>query len=155
TTAQPPATPPSPVPLSAPACTACIFPHLSLPKRGPQGTRGSSRGLHRILWGLDTGMHGQGLPVPTDPNGTPALHDATRDTVLRPWADDGSLWPALGARGRQLAVAPPRQRRGLPGDGPNTGAQQGARAGACRGTNPSRARRFWPSSPRLAMSAPP
>jgi hypothetical protein len=38
TTAQKPATTPVPVQLSAPECTAFIFSHLSMPKRGPKCT---------------------------------------------------------------------------------------------------------------------
>jgi hypothetical protein len=36
TAARKPATPPIPVQLSETECTAFIFPHLSMPKRGPQ-----------------------------------------------------------------------------------------------------------------------
>jgi hypothetical protein len=43
TTAPKPATTPIPGQLSAPACEAFIFPHLSMPKRGPKGTLGYHR----------------------------------------------------------------------------------------------------------------
>jgi hypothetical protein len=74
TTAQQPATTPIPVQLSAPAFQAFIFPHLSMPKRGPQCTLGYHRVFHLILWVLYTGMQWKGLPVPTDSQGKSAIH---------------------------------------------------------------------------------
>ena len=56
-TAQPPATPPIPVPLSAPECEALLLPHLSMPKRGPQCTLGS----HRVLNATDLVLFPEGL----------------------------------------------------------------------------------------------
>jgi hypothetical protein len=52
TTAKPPDRTPIPVPWSAPEFTACLFPPLSRPQRGPRCTLGSPRLLHLRLWGL-------------------------------------------------------------------------------------------------------
>jgi hypothetical protein len=52
TTAPKPATTPMPVQLSASEFEAGIFPHLSMPKRGPKCTLGSPRVFHLILWRL-------------------------------------------------------------------------------------------------------
>src|SRR5882724_4000922 len=77
TATQEPATTPIPVQLSEPEFTACIFPHLSRPKRGPQCTLGYHRVFHLILWVLYTGMQWKCLPVPKDTNGNPAIHYTT------------------------------------------------------------------------------
>ena len=92
TTAAQPATTPIPVHLSAPEFTAFLLPHLSLPKRGPTCTLGSYRVLHLILWVLYTGMPGQGWTVPTEAQGTPAIHATSLYTVFARWAEDGALW---------------------------------------------------------------
>src|SRR6266581_4733859 len=44
------------------------------------------------------------LPVPTDPDGKPAIHYTTIYKVFATWADDGSLWQAFVASVRHLAV---------------------------------------------------
>jgi len=44
-----PTTTPIPIQLSATAFTEFLFPHLSMPKRGPQCKLGSHRVLNRIL----------------------------------------------------------------------------------------------------------
>src|SRR5215475_3265180 len=77
-----------------------ILPHLSMPQRGPTCQRGYYWVLHLIVRGLYTGRPWQGLPVPTAPDGQPALPSTTIDTVLAPWAAAGSLWPAWVARVR-------------------------------------------------------
>lgn len=61
-TAQP-ATTPIPVQLSESEFIAFIFPHLSMPKRGPRCTLGYYRVLNLILWSLYTGMQWKCLPV--------------------------------------------------------------------------------------------
>ena len=48
-----------------------------MPKRGPKGKLGYYRVLNLIVWLLDTGMQWKGLPVPTAPDGTPAIHYTT------------------------------------------------------------------------------
>src|SRR5215470_13307645 len=97
TTAPKPATTPIPVQLSEPEFEAFLLPHLSMPKRGPKCTLGYYRVFHLILWVLSTGMQWKGLPVPSESDGTPAIHDTTVSKVLATWADDGSLWHAFVA----------------------------------------------------------
>jgi hypothetical protein len=92
TTAQQPATTPIPVQLSEPEFTAFIFPHLTMPKRGPKCQRGYHRVLNLILWVLYTGMPWKCLPVPPDVHGKPAIHDTTIDSIFAKGVDDGSLW---------------------------------------------------------------
>jgi transposase len=152
TTAQQPATTPIPVQLSEPEFTAFLLPHLSMPKRGPKGKLGYYRVFNLILWLLYTGMQWKCLPVPTDPDGKPAIHDTTVDKVFATWADDRSLWQAFVASVRPLAVEKQLDLRVLHGDGTNTVAKKGAMALASRGTNTRRARRSWPSSTIMATS---
>ena len=80
--AQQPATTPIPVQLSATEFTACILPHLSMPKRGPKGKLGYQCVLNLIVWVLYTGMQWKCLPVPKDLNGNPAIHDTTVSKVF-------------------------------------------------------------------------
>jgi hypothetical protein len=54
--AQKLATTPIPVQLSETEFTAFIFPHLSMPKRGPKCKLGYHRVFNLILWVLYTGM---------------------------------------------------------------------------------------------------
>ena len=77
TTAPKPATTPIPVQLSTPEFEAFIFPHLSMPKRGPKCKLGYYRVFNLILWVLYTGMQWKCLPVPTDAQGKPAIHDTS------------------------------------------------------------------------------
>jgi transposase len=72
-----PATTPIPVQLSNSEFTTFILPHLSMPKRGPKCKLGYHRVFNLILWVLYTGMQWKCLPVPQDPNGTPAIHYTT------------------------------------------------------------------------------
>ena len=76
-TAATPATTPIPVQLSETEFTACIFPHLPMPKRGPKCKLGYYRVFNLILWVLYTGMPWKCLPMPTDAHGNPAIHDTT------------------------------------------------------------------------------
>jgi hypothetical protein len=151
TTAPKPATTPMPVQLSEPAFTAFILPHLSMPKRGPKCKLGSYRVFHLILGVLYTGMQWQGVPVPTDAQGKPALHYTTVDKVFAKWADDGSLGQAFVASVRHLAAAKTLDRRVRHGDGPHTVAKKGAMASALPATNPRRARRSGPLSTLMAL----
>jgi hypothetical protein len=144
-----------PVQRSAPEFDALLLPHLSMPKRSPQGNRGSSRGFHLILWRLYTGRQWQGVPVPTNSTGNPAIHDTPLYTVLARWADDGSLWQALSASVAPLAAEKRRDLRVLQGHETNTVAPKGARALASRGTNRRRASKASPASTSLALSALP
>jgi transposase len=152
TRAKPAATTPIPVQLSAPACHECIFPHLSMPTRGPKGTRGYHHVFHLIVWVLYTGRPWQCLPVPKDPAGKPAIHDTTVDKVLAKWADDGSLWQAFIASVRHLADQKHLDLSVLHGDGTNTVANKGGMGSGIRGTNTRRARRSSRSRTTRGMS---
>src|SRR3982751_1920416 len=140
-----PATTPIPVQLSEPEFLAFIFPHLSMPKRGPKCKLGYYRVFNLILWVLYTGMQWKCLPVPIDPNGKPAIHYTTVYKVFARWADDGSLWQAFVASVRHLAVEKQLDLSVLHGDGTNTVAKKGGMASGSRGTNTRRARRSLPS----------
>ena len=151
-TAAKPVTTPIPVQLSEPEFTAFILPYLSMPKRGPKCKLGYYRVFNLILWILYTGMQWKCLPVPTDPDGKPAIHDTTIDKVFATWADDGSLWRAFVASVRHLAVEKQLDLRVLHGDGTNTVAKKGAMALGIRGTNTRRARKSSRSSTIMALS---
>jgi transposase len=151
-TAAKPATPPIPVQLSATECTTCIFPHLSMPKRGPKCKLGSHCVLNLIFWVLYTGMPWQCWPVPTDPQGKPAIHYTTVDTVVATWAEDGSLWQAFLASVRHLAAEKHLDLRILHGDGTNTVAKKGAMGLGTRGTNTRRARKSSRSRTPMGIS---
>jgi transposase len=144
TTAQKPATTPIPVQLSAPECEACIFPHLSMPKRGPKCKLDSHRVFNLILWVLYTGMQWKCLPVPQDAQGKPALHDTTVYKVFARWADDGSLWQAFVASVAHLSAEKHLDLRVLHGDGTNTVAKKGGMALATRATSTRKGRRSSP-----------
>jgi transposase len=151
TTAQQPATTPIPVQLSEPEFTAFIFPHLTMPKRGPKCQRGYHRVLNLILWVLDTGMPWKCLPVPPDVHGKPAIHDTTIDRIFAKWADDGSLWQAFIASVAHLSADKHLDLRVLHGDGTNTVAKKGGMVLATLGTNISKGRRSSPSPTTMAM----
>ena len=93
TTAQQPATTPIPVQLSEPEFEEFIFPHLSMPKRGPKCKLGYHRVFNLILWVLYTGMQWKCLPVPKDPTGKPAIH-------YRPSIKSLPHGPMMGRSGR-------------------------------------------------------
>src|SRR5882672_6970073 len=152
TTAEKPSTTPIPVQLSDSEFTACILPHLSMPKRGPKCKLGYHRVFNLILWVLYTGMQWKSLPVPTDTQGKPAIHYTTIYKVFARWADDGSLWQAFVASVRHLAAEKQLDISVLHGDGTNTVAKKGAMALASRGTNTRRARRSLPSLTIMATS---
>src|SRR5499433_181066 len=141
TTAPTPATTPIPVQLSEPEFEAFILPHLSMPKRGPECKLGYYRVFHLILWLLYTGMQWKCLPVPTDPDGKPAIHYTTIYKVFAKWADDGSLWRTFVASVWHLAAEKQLDLSVLHGDGTNTVAKKGAMVSGSRGTNIRKARR--------------
>jgi len=89
TTSAKPVTTPIPVQLSASEFQQCIFPHLTMPKRGPKCTLGYHRVFNLILWVLYTGMQWKSLPVPTDHDGKAAIHYTTVYKVFAKWVDDG------------------------------------------------------------------
>src|ERR671938_849019 len=141
TTAAKPATTAIPVQLPETEFSAFLLPHLSMPRRGPKCKLGYHRVFNLILWLLYTGMQWKCLPVPTDPDGKPAIHYTTVYKVFAKWADDGSLWQAFVASVRHLAAEKQLDLRVLHGDGTNTVAKKGAMVLASRGTNTRRAKK--------------
>jgi len=154
TTAKKPATTPIPVQLSETEFKEFIFPHLSMPKRGPKCKLGYHRVFNLILWVLYTGMQWKCLPVPQDARGKPAIHYTTVYRAFAKWADDGSLWQAFIASVRHLAAAQQLDTSVLHGDGTNTVAKKGAMALGTRGTNTKRARKSWPLRTTMVMWCP-
>ena len=152
TTAAKPAPTPIPVQLSASEFTACILPHLSMPRRGPKCKLGYHRVFNFILWVLYTGMQWKCLPIPHDAQGKPAIHYTTIDKVFAKWADDGSLWRTFVASVRHLAAEKQLDLSVLHGDGTNTVAKKGAMGLASLATNIKRARKSWRSLTPTAMS---
>jgi transposase len=155
TTAAKPVTTPIPVQLSDSEFTACIFPHLSMPKRGPKCKLGYHRVFNLILWVLYTGMQWKCLPIPRDGHGKPAIHYTTVYRVFAKWADDGSLWQAFIASVAHLSAEKHLDVSVLHGDGTNTVAKKGAMGLATRATNTKRGRKSSPSQTPMAMSWPP
>src|SRR5712691_8287232 len=151
TAAQKPAATPTPLQLSATEFTAFIFPHLSMPKRGPQCKLGYHRLFNLILWVLYTGMQWKSLPVPQDAHGKPAIHYTTVYRAFAKWADDGSLWQAFIASVAYLAAEKRLDISVLHGDGTNTVAKKGAMGLATRATSTRRARKSLPSRIIMAM----
>src|SRR5262245_13564679 len=152
TTAPKPATTPIPVQLSEPEFEAFLFPHLSMPKRGPTCTLGYYRVFNLILRVLYTGMQWKCLPVPTDAHGTPAIPYTTVYKVFAKWADDGSLWRAFVASVRHLAAEKQLDLTVLHGDGTNTVAKKGGMVSGSQGTNTRRARKSSRSRTAMATS---
>src|SRR5712692_7403166 len=143
-TAAKPVTTPIPVQLPDSEFTAFIFPHLSMPKRGPKYKLGYHRVFNLILWVLYTGMQWKCLPVPTDSTGKPAIHYTTVYKVFAKWADDGSLWQAFVASVAHLSEAKKLDLSILHGDGTNTVAKKGGTALGTPATSTRRGRRSSP-----------
>ena len=152
TTAKHPDSTPVPVQLSEPEFTACILPHLSMPKRGPRCKIGYHRLFNLILWVLYTGMQWKCLPIPTDAQGKPAIHYTNVYRAFAKWAHDGSLWQAFLASVRHLAVEKHLDLSVLHGDGTNTVAKKGAMALAIRAINTRKATKSSPLLTTMAMS---
>ncbi len=144
TTAKNPDSTPIPVQLSEPEFNACIFLHLSRPKRGPQCTLGDHRLCNLILWVLYTGMPWKCLPIPKDVTGTPAIHDTNVYRAFATWAADGSLQKAFIASVGHLAAEQQLDVSVLHGDGTNTVAKKGAMGLATRATSTRRGRSTSP-----------
>jgi transposase len=138
------ATTPIPVQLSATEFTACIFPHLSMPKRGPRCKLGYHRLFNLILWVLYTGMQWKCLPIPKGPTGKPEIHYTNVYRAFAKWADDGSLQQAFIASVGHLSDEKHLDLRVLHGDGTNTVAKKGAMGSATRATSIKKARRSSP-----------
>ena len=132
------ATTPIPVQLSETEFTAFIFPHLSMPKRGPKYKLDYHCVFNLILWVLYTGMQWKCLPIPKDPQGKPALHYTNVYRVFAKWTDDGSLQKAFMASVADLSEAKKLDLRVLHGDGTNTVAKKGAMGVDTLGTSTRR-----------------
>jgi transposase len=133
-----------PVQLSESEFTEFIFPHLSMPKRGPKCKIGYHRLFNLILWGLYTGMQWKCLPVPKDAHGKPAIHDTNVYRAFAKWTDDGSLQQAFIASVAHLSAEKKLDLRVLHGDGTNTVAKKGAMELATPATSTRRGRRSSP-----------
>jgi transposase len=144
TTAKNPEITSIPVQLSETEFTECIFPHLSMPTRGPKCQLGYHRLFHLILWGLYTGMPWKCLPIPKDATGKPEIHDTNIYRAFAKWADDGSLQQAFRASVAHLSDEKTLDLRVLHGDGTNTVAKKGGMGLGTRGTNTRKARRSSP-----------
>jgi transposase len=155
TTAKNPDITPIPVQLSEPEFTAFIFPHLSMPTRGPRCKIGYHRLFNLILWVLYTGMPWKCLPIPKGPTGKSDIHYTNVYRAFAKWADDGSLQQAFMASVRHLSDEKKLDVRVLHGDGSNTVAKKGAMGLATRATSTRRGRRSSPSPTTMAMSSLP
>ena len=147
-----PATTPIPVQLSDTEFHEFIFPHLSMPKRGPKCKLGYHRVFNLILWVLYTGMQWKCLAIPQDAQGKPAIHYTNVYRAFAKWADDGSLWRAFLASVRHLAAAKHLDTSILHGDGTNTVAKKGAMASGTRATNTRRGRKSSRLRTTMALS---
>jgi transposase len=143
---------PIPVQLSEPEFNEFIFPHLSMPKRGPTCKIGYHRLFNLILWVLYTGMQWKCLPMLQDAHGKPELHYTNVYRAFAKWADDGSLQQAFMASVAHLSDEKQLDLRVLHGDGTNTVAKKGGMASGIRATNIRKARRSSPSPTTMAMS---
>src|SRR5262245_33816074 len=155
TTAAKPATTPIPVQRSEPEFTTCIFPHLSMPKRGPKCKLGYHRVFNLILWVLYTGMQWKCLPVPQDAQGKPAIHYTTVYRAFAKWSADGSRWQAFIASVKHLAAEKHLDPSVLHGDGTNTVAKKGGMAWAIRATSTRKGRKSSPSPTTMATCSLP
>ena len=141
-TAKSPDSTPIPVQLSEPEFNEFIFPHLSMPKRGPKCKIGYHRVFNLILWVLYTGMQWKGLPMLRDAHGKPEIHYTNVSRAFAKWADDGSLQRAFIASVGHLADEKKLDVRVRHGDGTNTVAKKGAMASGIRATNTRKARKY-------------
>jgi transposase len=135
------ATTPIPVQLSATDFHKFIFPHLSMPKRGPKCKLGYHCLFNLILWVLYTGMQWKGVPIPKDPNGKPAIHYTNVYRAFAKWANDGSLEQAFMASVAHLSAEKHLDLGVLHGDGTNTVAKKGAMGSATRAISTKKGRR--------------
>jgi transposase len=155
TTAKNPDITPIPVQLAETEFNEFIFPHLSMPKRGPRCKIGYHRLFNLILWVLYTGMQWKCLPMPKDATGKPDIHYTNVYRAFAKWSDDGSLQQAFTASVAHLSVEKKLDLRVLHGDGTNTVAKKGAMGLATRAINTRRGRRSSPSQTTMAMSSLP
>jgi transposase len=141
TTTKHPDVTPIPVQSTETEFTACIFPPLSMPKRGPTCKLGYRRLSNLILWVLYTGMPWKCLPIPKGPTGTPDIHYTNVYRAFAKWADDGSLQQAFIASVGHLSDEKKLDLRVRHGDGTNTVAKKGVMALGTLCINTRRARK--------------
>jgi transposase len=153
TTTKTPEITPIPVQLSESEFNEFIFPHLSMPKRGPKCKIGYYRLFNLILWVLYTGMPWKCLLIPKDVHGQPGIHYTNVYRAFAKWADDGSLQKAFIASVGHLSDEKKLDLRVLHGDGTNTVAKKGAMASDTLDTNIRRARRLSPLPITMAISS--
>ena len=135
------ATTPIPVQLSATDFHTFIFPHLSIPRRGPKCKLGYHCLFNLILWVLYTGMQWKCVPIPKDPHGKPAIHYTTVYRAFAKWADDGSLQQAFMASVAHLSAEKHLDLGVLHGDGTNTVAKKGVMGSATQAISTKKGRR--------------
>jgi transposase len=140
TMTESPTTTPIPVQLSEPEFIAFIFPHLSMPRRGPKCKLGYHRVFNLILWLLYTGMQWKCRPVPEAGDGTAVIHYTTIYKLFAKWSDDGSLDQAFIASVWHLAEQHHLDLSVLHGDGSNTVAKKGGDGIGYPATNIRRAK---------------
>jgi hypothetical protein len=141
TTAKSPDSTPIPVQLSEPEFNQFIFPHLSMPKRGPKCKIGYHRLFNLILLVRYSGMQWKCLPMLKDAHGKPELHYTNVYRAFAKWADDGSLQQAFMASVGHLADEKRLDLRVLHGDGTNTVAKKGAMASGILATSTKKGRK--------------
>ncbi len=133
-----------PVQLSATDFHKFIFPHLSMPRRGPKCKLGYHGLLNLIVWVLYTGMPWKCVPIPQDPHGKPAIHYTSVYRAFAKWAHDGSLEQAFMASVAHLSAEKHLDRGVLHGDGTNTVAKKGAMGSATRAIRTKQGRKSSP-----------
>jgi transposase len=133
-----------PVQLSATDFHQFIFPHLSMPRRGPKCKLGYHGLFNLILWVLYTGMQWKCVPIPKDPHGKPAIHYTSVYRTFAKWATDGSLEQAFMASVAHLSAEKHLDLRVLHGDGTNTVAKKGVMGSATQAISPKKERRSLP-----------
>jgi transposase len=135
------ATTPIPVQLSATDFHKFIFPHLSMPRRGPKCKLGYHGLFNLILWVLYTGMQWKCVPIPKDPHGKPAIHYTSVYRAFAKWANDGSLEQAFMASVAHLSAEKHLDLGVLHGDGTNTVAKKGVMGSATQAISTKKGRR--------------
>jgi transposase len=130
-----------PVQLSATDFHKFIFPHLSMPRRGPKCKLGYHGLFNLILWVLYTGMQWKCVPIPKDPHGKPARHYTSVYRAFAKWANDGSLEQAFMASVAHLSAEKHLDLGVLHGDGTNTVAKKGVMGSATRAISTKQGRK--------------
>src|SRR5512132_2873327 len=142
---------PNPVQLSDTDFHKFIFPHLSMPRRGPKCKLGYHGLFNLILWVLYTGMQWKCVPIPKDPTGKPAIHYTSVYRAFAKWAHDGSLEQAFMASVAHLSAEKHLDLGVLHGDGTNTVAKKGVMGSATRAISTTKGRKSSPLRTTMAM----